>query len=328
MKIAIIGVGAIGGYVGTRLALAGEDVTFIARGANLEALRTRGLRLVQADGTEELVPRVKATDSYAEAGVQDIVVLAMKAHQVEAVTGDVPKLFGPQTIVIPMQNGIPYWYFYGHSGAFAGMRVNSVDPRGEIYDKIPCDRVIGCVVYPAAELVSPGVIRHVEGNRFPLGEPDGTTSKRVTQVARCFVQADLQAPILSDIRSEIWLKLWGNLSFNPISALSRATLAGICQYPPSRAIAAAMMSEAQSVASQLGINFRVSLDKRIAGAEKVGHHKTSMLQDVEAARTLEVDALLGSVVELARRTNTPTPHIDTVYALTKLLAKTLEEAKL
>ena len=328
MKIAIIGVGAIGGYVGTRLALAGEDVTFIARGASLEALRTRGLRLVQADGTEELVPRVKATDSYAEAGAQDIVVLAMKAHQVEAVTGDVPKLFGPQTIVIPMQNGIPYWYFYGHGGAFAGMRVHSVDPSGEIYDKIPCDRVIGCVVYPAAELVSPGVIRHVEGNRFPLGEPDGTTSKRVTEVAHCFVQAGLRAPILSDIRSEIWVKLWGNLSFNPISALSRATLAGICQYPPSRAIAAAMMSEAQNVASQLGVKFRVSLDKRIAGAEKVGHHKTSMLQDVEAARTLEIDALLGSVVELARQTNTPTPHIDTVYALTKLLAKTLEEAKL
>ena len=328
MKIAIIGVGAIGGYVGTRLALAGEDVTFIARGASLEALRTRGLRLVQADGTEELVPRVKATDSYAEAGAQDIVVLAMKAHQVEAVTGDVPKLFGPQTIVIPMQNGIPYWYFYGHGGAFAGMRVHSVDPSGEIYDKIPCDRVIGCVVYPAAELVSPGVIRHVEGNRFPLGEPDGTTSKRVTEVAHCFVQAGLQAPILSDIRSEIWVKLWGNLSFNPISALSRATLAEICQYPPSRAIAAAMMSEAQSVAGQLGVKFRVTLDKRIAGAEKVGHHKTSMLQDVEAARTLEVDALLGSVVELARHTNTPTPHIDTVYALTKLLAKTLEEAKL
>ena len=328
MKIAIIGVGAIGGYVGTRLALAGEDVTFIARGANLEALRTRGIRLINADDTEESVPRVRATDNYADAGVQDIVVLAMKAHQVEAVTGDVPKLFGPQTIVIPMQNGIPYWYFYGHSGAYAGMRVNSVDPSGEIYDKIPCDRVIGCVVYPAAELVSPGVIRHVEGNRFPLGEPDGTTSKRVTQVARCFVQAGLQAPILSDIRAEIWLKLWGNLSFNPISALSRATLAGICQYPPSRAIAAAMMSEAQSVAGQLGVKFRVSLDKRIAGAEKVGHHKTSMLQDVEAARTLEVDALLGSVVELARHANTPTPHIDTVYALTKLLAKTLEEAKL
>jgi 2-dehydropantoate 2-reductase len=254
--------------------------------------------------------------------------LAMKAHQVEAVTADVPKLFGPRTVVIPMQNGIPYWYFHGHSGAFAGKRVDSVDPSGMIYDKIPCDRVIGCVVYPAAELVSPGVIKHVEGNRFPVGEPDGTTSERVTQVARCFVKGGMQAPILSDIRSEIWLKLWGNLTFNPISALSRATLAEICQYPPSRAVAAAMMSEAQSVAHQLGVKFRVPLEKRIAGAEKVGHHKTSMLQDVEAARTLEIDALLGSVVELARCTNTPTPHIDTVYALTKLLAKTLEDGKL
>lgn len=325
MKIAIIGVGAIGGFVGTRLALAGEDVTFIARGANLDALRTRGIRLLNADGTEESVPRVKATDNYAALGPQDMVVLAMKAHQVEAVAADVPKLFGRQTVVIPMQNGIPYWYFHGHGGALAEMRVTSVDPSGAIYDKIPCERVIGCVVYPAAELIAPGVIKHVEGNRFPVGEPDGTTSERVAQVARCFVSAGMQAPILSDIRSEIWLKLWGNLAFNPISALSRATLAGICQYPPSHAIAAAMMSEAQSVANQLGVKFRVSLEKRIAGAEKVGHHKTSMLQDVEAARTLEVDALLGSVVELARRTHTPTPHIDTVYALTKLLAKTLEE---
>src|SRR6202020_209448 len=201
-------------------------------------------------------------------------------------------------------------------------------PRGLIGKSIPAQRVIGCVLYPATELVAPGVIKHVEGNRFPVGEPDGTTSERVSEVARCFVKGRMQAPILSDIRSEIWLKLWGNLSFNPISALSRATLAGICQYPPSRAVAAAMMSEAQSVANQLGVKFRVTLEKRIAGAEKVGHHKTSMLQDVEAARTLEVDALLGSVVELARLTNTPTPHIDTVYALTKLLAKTLEEGKL
>ncbi|MDP9010823.1 MAG: 2-dehydropantoate 2-reductase [Pseudomonadota bacterium] len=328
MKIAIIGVGAIGGYVGIRLARAGEDVTFIARGANLEALRTRGIRMLNANGTEEVVPRVKATDDYAEAGPQDIVVLAMKAHQVEAITGEVPKLFGPKTVVIPMQNGIPYWYFHGHPGSFAGTRVQSVDPSGAIYANIPCERVIGCVVYPAAELVAPGVIKHVEGNRFPVGEPDGTTSERVSQVARCFVNSGMQAPILSDIRSEIWLKLWGNLTFNPISALSRATLADICQYPPSRAVAAAMMTEAQTVATQLGVKFRVSLEKRIAGAEKVGHHKTSMLQDVEAARTLEVDALLGSVVELARRTNTPTPHIDTVYALTKLLAKTLDEKRL
>jgi len=326
LKIAIIGVGAIGGYVGIRLALAGEDVTFIARGANLEALRSRGIRLL-ADGTEHVVPTVKATDDYAAAGPQDIVILAMKAHQVEAVARDVPKLFGPGTVVIPMQNGIPYWYFHRYPGALAGTRVQSVDPSGLICENIPCERVIGCVVYPAAELVSPGVIKHVEGNRFPVGEPDGTSSERIALVSECFIRGGLQAPVLNDIRAEIWLKLWGNLTFNPISALSRATLAGICQYPPSRAIAAAMMTEAQCVANKLGVTFRVSLDKRIAGAEKVGHHKTSMLQDVEAARTLEVDALLGSVVELARLTDTPTPHIDTVYALTKLLAKTLQEDK-
>jgi 2-dehydropantoate 2-reductase len=327
MKIAIIGVGAIGGYIGTRLALAGEDVTFIARGANLEALRNRGIRLVMADGSEQSVPKVTATDDYAAAGAQDIVILAMKAHQVEAVVFEVPKLFGPDTLVIPMQNGIPYWYFHRHAGELAGTRVQSVDPSGLISEHIPCERVIGCVVYPAAELVSPGVIKHVEGNRFPVGEPDGTASERITRVSDCFVRGGLQAPVLSDIRAEIWLKLWGNLTFNPISALSRATLADICRYPPSRGIAAAMMTEAQAVAGKLGITFRVSLEKRIAGAEKVGHHKTSMLQDVEAARTLEIDALLGSVVELARLTGTPTPHMDTVYALTKLLAKTLDESK-
>jgi 2-dehydropantoate 2-reductase len=326
LKIAIIGVGAIGGFVGTRLALAGEDVTFIARGANLEALRSRGIRLVMADGTELAVAKVKATDDYAAAGPQDMVVLAMKAHQVEAVVLEVPKLFGPGTVVVPMQNGIPYWYFHRHAGELAGTRVRSVDPRGLISEHIPCERVIGCVVYPAAELLSPGVIKHVEGNRFPVGEPDGTASERVARVSECFVRGGLQAPVLGDIRSEIWLKLWGNLTFNPISALSRATLADICRFPPSRAVAAAMMTEAQSVANKLGVTFRVSLEKRISGAEKVGHHKTSMLQDVESARTLEIEALLGSVVELARLTATPTPHMDTVYALTKLLAQTLDQS--
>jgi 2-dehydropantoate 2-reductase len=325
MKIAIIGVGAIGGYVGIRLALAGEDITFIARGANLDALRSGGIRLINADGREENLPQVQATDNYAAAGPQVVVILAMKAHQVEAVTRQVPRLFGPETVVVPMQNGIPYWYFHGIMGDLAGTRVQSVDPSGAIYDNIPCERVIGCVVYPAAELLAPGIIKHVEGNRFPLGEPDGTGSARVQRLSECFINAGLQAPVLADIRAEIWLKLWGNLTFNPISALSRATLAGICQYPPSRAVAAAMMGEAQTVANKLGVTFRVPLDKRIAGAERVGHHKTSMLQDVEAARTLEIDALLGSVVELARLTQTPTPHIDTVFALTKLLAKTLEE---
>jgi 2-dehydropantoate 2-reductase len=327
LKIAIIGVGAIGGYVGIRLALGGADVTFIARGANLEALRSRGIRLVAADGKEEAVAQVKATDDYAAAGPQDVVILAMKAHQVEAVALEVPKLFGPETTVVPMQNGIPYWYFHRHPGELAGTRVQSVDPSGAIAAHIPCERVIGCVVYPAAELVSPGVIKHVEGNRFPVGEPDGTKSARVMRLSECFIRGGLQAPVLNDIRAEIWLKLWGNLTFNPISALSRATLADICGYPLSRAVAAAMMAEAQTVANKLGVTFRVSLEKRIAGAERVGHHKTSMLQDVESARTLEIDALLGSVVELARLTDTPTPHIDTVYALTKLLAKSVEEGK-
>jgi 2-dehydropantoate 2-reductase len=327
LKIAIIGVGAIGGYVGIRLALAGEDVTFIARGANLEALRSRGIRLVTADGAEQAVPTVKATDDYAAAGPQDVVILALKAHQVEAVALEVPKLFGPDTVVVPMQNGIPYWYFHRYPGELAGTRVRSVDPSGLISEHIPCERVIGCVVYPAAELVSRGVIKHVEGNRFPVGEPDGTTSARVARVSECLIRGGLQAPVVGDIRAEIWLKLWGNLTFNPISALSRATLADICQYPPSRAVAAAMMAEAEIVANKLGITFRVSLEKRISGAERVGHHKTSMLQDVESARTLEIDALLGSVMEMARLTDTPTPHIDTVYALTKLLAKTLDESK-
>ena len=327
MKIAIIGVGAIGGYVGIRLALAREDVTLIARGANLKALQTQGLRLQLADGTEEAAPHIRATADYAAAGPQDLVILALKAHQVAAVAPDVPKLFSPETVVIPMQNGIPYWYFYQHGGALAGTRVQSVDPTGEIGAHIPAARVIGCVVYPATELLSHGLIKHVEGNRFPVGEPNGTASARVKRVAECFTRAGLKSPILEDIRAEIWLKLWGNMTFNPISALARATLAGICQYPPSRALAAAMMGEAQSVAHKLGIAFRVPLEKRIAGAEKVGDHKTSMLQDLEAGRALEIDALLGAVVELARLTHTATPHLDAVHALTKLLARSVAEAR-
>jgi 2-dehydropantoate 2-reductase len=201
LKIAIIGVGAIGGYVGIRLALAGEDVTFIARGANLEALRSRGIRLVAADGTEQAISKVTAPDDYAAAGPQDLVVLAMKAHQVESVAREVPKLFGPQTIVVPMQNGIPYWYFHGYPGALAGTRVNSVDPHGLIGAHIPAERVIGCVVYPAAELLSPGVIKHVEGNRFPVGEPNGESTARVQRVSECFIKSGLQETVLGDIRA-------------------------------------------------------------------------------------------------------------------------------
>jgi 2-dehydropantoate 2-reductase len=324
MKVAIIGAGAIGGLVGARLALAGEDVTFIVRGDNLAAIRSQGINLIESDGREQVASRVKATSDYAQAGAQDIVILAMKAHQVEAVANDVPQLFGPDTAVVTMQNGIPYWYFHKHGGAHEGARVRSVDPGGQVIDKIPAERVIGCVVYPASVLVAPGVIQHIEGDRFPVGELDGSASDRVTRVSACFANAGFRAPVLDNIRAEIWLKLWGNLSFNPISGLSHSTLQDICQYAPSRELAAAMMREAQSVAHKLGIEFRVSLEKRIAGAEKVGKHKTSMLQDIEAGRAPEIDALVGAVVELARLTETPTPHIDTVYSLVKLLAKNME----
>ncbi|MCR8957123.1 2-dehydropantoate 2-reductase [Variovorax sp. CCNWLW225] len=327
MKIAVIGAGAIGGLVGAKLALAGEDVTFIVRGKNLDAIATNGFKLIGADGTEQVALNAKATDRYDQAGPQDIVILAMKAHQVEAVANDVPKLFGPETVVVTMQNGIPFWYFHNHGGALAGTPVRSVDPTGVVAAKIPAERVIGCVVYPASELIAPGVVKHIEGDRFPVGELDGSSSERVSRVSACLTAAGFKAPVLDNIRSEIWLKLWGNLTFNPISSLSHSTLVDICQYPPSRELAAAMMQEAQAVAHKLDIEFRVTLDKRIAGAEKVGKHKTSMLQDVEAGRAPEIDALVGAVVELARLTETPTPHIDTVYALVKLLARTMEEQR-
>ena len=327
MKIAIIGAGAIGGYVGVKLALAGEDVTFIVRGANLDAIQKNGMKLIMGDGSEHVATDVRATNDYAAVGPQDIVILAMKAHQVETVAADVPKLFGPSTVVVTMQNGVPFWYFHQHGGELSGSRVTSVDPTGVIAANIPAERVIGCVVYPASELIAPGVVRHVEGDRFPIGELDGASSERVNRVAACFVNAGFKAPVLDNIRSEIWLKLWGNLTFNPISALAHSTLETICQFPLTRGLAAAMMSEAQTVANKLGITFRVTLDKRIAGAEKVGKHKTSMLQDIEAGRAPEIDALVGSVVELGRLTQTPTPHIDTVYALVKLLDKEMEAAR-
>jgi 2-dehydropantoate 2-reductase len=327
MKIAVIGAGAIGGYVGVKLALAGEDVTFMVRGANLDAIRSHGMKLVMQDGTEHVADSVKATNDYDAAGPQDVVVLAVKAHQVEAVAQDLPKLFGPRTAVVTMQNGIPFWYFHKHGGPLEGSTVRSVDPNGVLARWLPAERVIGCVVYPAAELVRPGVVRHIEGERFPLGELDGSSSERVNRISACFTAAGFKAPVLDNIRSEIWLKLWGNLTFNPISSLTHSTLVDICQYAPSREVAANMMREAQAVAHKLGIEFRVSLDKRIAGAEKVGKHKTSMLQDVEAGRAPEVDALVGSVAELGHLTRTPTPHIDTVFALVKLLAKSMDEAR-
>ncbi len=325
MKIAIVGAGAIGGYVGAKLALAGEDVTFMVRGANLDAIRGNGIKLVTNSGVEHVATNVRATNDYADAGPQDLVILALKAHQVEAVANDLPRLYGPDTAVVTMQNGIPFWYFHKHGGDLAGRCVRSVDPSGIISEKIPAERIIGCVVYPASELVSPGVVKYIEGDRFPVGELDGTTSERVLKISECFSNAGFKAPVLNNIRAEIWLKLWGNLSFNPISALSHSTLVDICRHPLGRQLAANMMREAQAVAAKLGIEFRVTLEKRILGAEKVGKHKTSMLQDVEAGRAIEIDALVGSVVELGQLTDTPTPHIDTVYSLAKLLAHTMEQ---
>ena len=323
MKIAIIGAGAIGGYVGAKLALAGEDVTFMVRGANLAAIRENGMKLILNDGSEQVAHTVQASNDYAACGPQDVVVLAMKANQVEAVARDVPQLLGPDTVVVTMQNGIPYWYFHQHGGALQGKSLDSVDPGGTIFRHISPARVLGCVVYPASELVAPGIVRHIEGDRFPLGELDGSSSGRVQRVSQCFINAGFKAPVVDNIRAEIWLKLWGNLTFNPISSLSHATLEDICRYPPSRELAACMMREAQQVANRLGIEFRVPLEKRIDGAQKVGKHKTSMLQDIEAGRAPEIDALVGSVIELARLTQTPTPHLDTTYALVKLLTVTM-----
>jgi len=325
MKVAVIGAGAIGGLVGARLAKAGEDVTFLVRGANLETIAAHGIKLIEKDGTEHVERNVRATEDYSRAGLQDVVVLAVKANQVDAVASKVPLLFGPETVVVTMQNGIPFWYFHRQAGPLEGRQVLSVDPTGRLIESIPAERLIGCVVYPASDLVAPGVVRHVEGNRLPLGELDGSRSERVQRVAASFERAGFKSPVLDDIRSEIWLKLWGNLTFNPISALSHSTLEDICRYPLTRALAASMMGEAERVANQLGISFRVSLEKRIAGAESVGAHKTSMLQDIEAGRAPEIDALVGSVIELARLTETPTPHIDAVYALVKLLSTTMEE---
>jgi 2-dehydropantoate 2-reductase len=330
MKICVVGAGSIGGYVGVKLATAGEDVTLIARGPNLEAIAAKGMRLTMHDGTEQ-VARVRATSSLAEAGPHDLVILGMKAHQVAAVVDALPHLLHEDTVIVPMQNGIPWWYFQRLPerlrGAFDDRHVESVDPGGKIMKAVDPRRLLGCVVYPAAELAAPGVVRHIEGDRFPLGEPDGTASERVQRISETFVRAGLKAPVLEDIRSEIWLKLWGNLTFNPISALTHSTLVDICQFPLTRDLAASMMREAEAVAKALGITFRVTLEKRIAGAEKVGKHKTSMLQDVEAGREPEIDPLVGSVLELGRMTGTPMPCVETVFALTKLLARTMHEER-
>ena len=323
MKIAVVGAGAIGGYLGARLALAGEDVTFIARNRNLQAINENGFRLINEDGSELHATSVRAVQRMADAGPQDVVLLTVKAHQVRDVLPQLRELFGPQTMVVTMLNGVPWWYFHKLAGPFEGRAVASVDPDGAIAATIEPERIIGSVVYPASELLAPGVVKVIEGNRFSLGELDNSRSERIEALSQTLMRAGFKSPVSRDIRGEIWLKLWGNLSFNPISALTHATLEDICLFPPTRELAASMMREAQAVGEALGVQFKIPLDKRIAGAQAVGAHKTSMLQDVEQGRALELAALVGAVIELGQVTNTPTPTIQAIHAATQLLARTL-----
>ena len=325
MKFAVVGAGAIGGYLGGWLAASGEEVTLIARGANLAALRANGLRVIGEDGVERSAPAARACEHPGEAGPQDVVWLAVKAHQVAAVAPELHHLLHGGTTIVTLQNGIPWWYFQKHGGPYDGRAVSAADPDGGIARCIDPDRLVGCVVYPAANLVAPGVVEVVEGRRFSLGELDGSTTPRLREIAERLTRAGFKAPVTVDIRGEIWLKLLGNLSFNPISALTHATLAELLQFPPTRELCVAMMREAEAVAGGLGVTLKVGIEKRIAGAEKVGAHKTSMLQDVAAGKPLEHDALVGAVVELGRLTGTPTPHLDAVYACVSLLARTLAE---
>lgn len=320
MRIGIVGAGAIGAYLGARLALGGQDVTLIARGAHLEAMRRDGVTLLSGPdgGTREVThPRAVATPE--DAGPQDAVFLTLKAHQVPEMATRLAPMLEDHTSVVTAQNGVPWWYFHGVEGPLAGTRLESVDPGGVTWDAIGPERVIGCVVYPATELQAPGVVRHVDGDRFSLGEPDGSRSGRVRELSRTLVAAGVRAPVRPRLRNELWVKLWGNVAFNPISALTGATLAAICANDGARALARAAMLEAQAVAGALGEEFAVDVDQRIKGAAAVGEHKTSMLQDLERGRHMEIDAVVGAVAELGRLVDVPTPRIDGLYALVRLL---------
>ncbi len=325
MKICVVGAGAIGGYVAVRLAHAGHEVSAIARGPHLAAIRANGLKLVE--GEQELVADLEATDRIADLDTQDVVLLALKAHQITAVVDDLPVLLGTDTVLVTLQNGIPWWYFQKLGGPYADRVVETVDPGGRLFNAIDPNRIIGCIGYPAATIAEPGLIRHIEGNRFPVGELDGSDSDRLRMVSGLFKQAGFKSRILDDIRSEIWLKLWGNLTFNPISALTHSTLVDICQFPLTRELAATMMTEAQAIGERLGARFRVPMERRIAGAEGVGKHKTSMLQDVEAGKPLEIDGMLGVVVELAEVTGVEVPTLRALYACVSLLNKTIQDER-
>ncbi len=318
MRICIYGAGAIGGYLGVQLALAGQEVTLIARGPHLEAMRREGVKLL-IDG-EERVAHPRCTDDPAEAGAQDVVIVTLKAHSAALVVDAMQPLLGPDTAVVSAVNGVPWWYFHRLPGPWEGQRIQAVDPGGVQWDGIGPERAIGCVVYPATEVVEPGVIRHLDGNRFTLGEPSGEKTPRVQAIADALKAAGFRAPV-RDIRNEIWVKLWGNLSFNPISALTLETLDVVATDPGTRAVAKAMMLEAQAIGEALGVRFAVDVERRIDGAAAVGAHRTSMLQDLERGRAMEIDALVTAVQEMGRLVGVPTPTLDVVLALVRQRAR-------
>ena len=320
MKVCIFGAGAIGGYMGVKLAKAGADVSLVARGLHLAAMKEKGLTLIE-EGETTTVP-VTASDDPAALGVQDYVIVTLKAHSVPPVVSKMAPLIGPNTTIVSGVNGVPWWYFHKLEGTHEGTRLQSVDPGNVQWDGFGPDRVLGCVVYPAAEVIEPGVIKHIEGNRFSLGEPDGSKSERALALSKILSNAGLKAPVRPKLRDEIWVKLWGNLSFNPISALTHATLDVLCTDEGTRAVAHNMMVEAQEIAERLGVKFPIDVDRRIAGGAAVGAHRTSMLQDLDQKRPLEIDALVASVQELGRVTDVATPTIDTVLGLIRLRART------
>jgi 2-dehydropantoate 2-reductase len=319
MRIAIFGAGAIGGYMGAKLSLAGADVTLIARGPHLAAMQRDGLRLIEGGSESVTHPRLAAASR--EAGPQDYVVLAVKAHSVSPALDAIQPLLGPETAVVTAQNGVPWWYFYKLEGPWQDRRVESVDPGGHIWETIGPQRVIACVVYPACEIEAPGVIRHTDDNRFSLGEPDGSRSERAAALAQILIASGLRAPVRNRIRGEIWVKLWGNVALNPLSALTRSTLARIVAEPATRSFARAVMLEVEAVAAALGEKMAVDVEARLNGAAEVGEHKTSMLQDLELGRPMEVDAVVSAVVELGRVTGLATPNLDALDGMIRLLAK-------
>lgn len=317
MKICVFGAGAIGGYLAAKLASAGADVSIVARGPHLEAIQANGLTLIE-EGASPVTVRVRASQTAADLGAQDYVIITLKAHSVPPVVSAMKPLLGDETTIVSGVNGVPWWYFYKLSGPWEGTRLATVDPGNVQWEGFGPARVLGCVVYPAAEVSAPGTVRVIEGNRFSLGEPDGSKSERAMRLSQALQTAGLRAPVRPRIRDEIWVKLWGNLSFNPISALTHATLDVLCSDPGTRAVARQMMLEAQEIAEKLGVTFPIDVDRRIDGGAAVGAHRTSMLQDLEAGRPMEIDALVGAVQELGRITGTPTPTIDTVLALVAL----------